>query len=154
LSNFVICDCMDATLSITSTYVLWEWSCQALIDLTFFVVNCKALLIATFDCSNFCNLTMPLEASYHNLPNPNKNVTWNFFICELWLWVIHLMPKTNPITLKIVDETFFRFGVYFAISKISQWLCHLNDGGGLFFTCTHVRHAMTHLDEPWGFICT
>jgi hypothetical protein len=44
------------------------------------------------------------------------------------------MPKTNPITSQIVDQTLFRFGVYLAIRKISQLLCHLSDGSGLFLT--------------------
>jgi hypothetical protein len=136
LSNFVIHDCMDDTLSITSTNVLWKWSCKAWIDPTFFVINYRALLRAAFDGSNFCNLPMPFEASYHNSPIQIRKVTWNFFICELWLWVIHLVPKTNPITSNIVDETLFKFGVYLAIRKISQLLCHFGDGGGLLLTCT------------------
>ncbi len=136
LSNFVIHDCMDNTLSITSTYVLWEWSCKAWIDPTFSVISCRALLKVAFDYSNFCNLPMPLEASYHNLPIQIKKVTWKFFICEVQLWIIHLVPKTNPITSKIVNETLFWFGVYLAIRKISQLLCHLGDGGGLFLICT------------------
>jgi hypothetical protein len=28
---------------------------------------------------NFCNLSMPLEASYHNLPNPNHKSNMEFF---------------------------------------------------------------------------
>jgi hypothetical protein len=31
---------------------------------------------------NFCNLSMPLEASYHNLPNPNHKSNMEFF--HLW----------------------------------------------------------------------
>ncbi len=79
LSNFVIHDCMDDTLSTTSTYVLLEWSCQAWIDPTFSIINYRALLRVAFDCSNFCNLPMPLEASYHNLPDPNQKSNMEFF---------------------------------------------------------------------------
>ncbi len=79
LSNFVIHDYMDDILSITSTCVLLEWSCQAWIDPTFFVIKCKTLLRAVFDCFNLCNLPMPLEASYHNLPNPNQKINIEFF---------------------------------------------------------------------------
>ncbi len=137
LSNFVIHDCMDDTLSITSACVLWEWSCKAWIDPTFFVISYRALLRAAFDCSNFCNLPMPLEASYHNLRNPNKKSNMELF--DLWTMTIsyiHLVPKTNRITSKIVYETFFRFLVYLDVRKINQLLCNLSDGRGLFLTRT------------------
>jgi len=83
-------------------------------------------------CSKLFITTSPIQI---------RKVTWNFFICELRLWVIHLVPKTNPITSKIVDETLFRFGVYLVIRKISQLLCHLDDGGGSFLTYTLCKRS-------------
>jgi hypothetical protein len=108
-------------------------------------------LIAPIFVTSPCHSRLPITTS----PIQIKKVTWNSFICELRLSVIHLVPKTNPITSQIVDQTLFRFGVYLVIRKISQLLCHLTDGGGLFLICTLCNKSHdTHLDEPWGFMCT
>jgi hypothetical protein len=89
-------------------------------------------LIALIFVTSPCHSRLPITTS----PIQIRKVTWNFFICELQLWIIHLMPKTNPITSKIVDETLFKFGVYLVIRKINQLLCHLGDGGGSFLIDT------------------
>jgi len=105
-------------------------------------------LIAPIFVTSPCHLRLPITTS----PIQIRKVTWNFFICELQLSFIHLVPKINPITSQIVDQILFRFGVNLVIRKISQLLCHLNDGGGLFLTCTLCNRSHdTHLDEPWGF---
>jgi len=92
----------------------------------------KQHLIALIFVTSPCHSRLPITTS----PIQIRKVTWNFFICELQLWIIHLMPKTNPITSKIVDETLFKFGVYLVIRKINQLLCHLGDGGGSFLIDT------------------
>ncbi len=102
LSNFVIHDYMDDTLSITSTCVLWEWSCKVWIDPTFFVISCRALLRAAFDCSNLCNLPMPLEASYHNLPNPNQKSNMEFF--HLWTTTINYTSSAQNKSYHITNS--------------------------------------------------
>jgi len=102
LSNFVIHDCMDDTLSITSTCVLWEWSCKAWIDPTFSVISYRALLRAMFDCSNLCNLPMLLEASYHNLPNPNQKNNMEFI--HLWTTTINYTSNAQNKSYHITNS--------------------------------------------------
>jgi hypothetical protein len=89
-------------------------------------------LIAPIFVTSPCHSKLPITTS----PIQIKKITWNSFICELRLSVIHQVPKTNPITSQIVDQTLFRFGVHLVIKKINKLLCHLSDGGGLFLTCT------------------
>jgi hypothetical protein len=128
-----------------SSMITWMTFCPSPPPMSFENGHAKLGLTQPFlslvvgHCREQCliaSIFITFKASYHNLPNPNQKSNMEFFHLWTTLWVIHLVPKTNLITSKIVDETLFRFGVYLGNRKISQLLCHLGDGGGSFLTCT------------------
>ncbi len=56
-------------------------------------------LITPIFVTSPCHSRLPITTS----PIQIRKVTWNYFICELQLFIIHLVPKTNPITSQIID---------------------------------------------------
>jgi hypothetical protein len=115
------------------------------------------LLSAVRHCREQCLIVLIFVTSPCHLkvlittfPIQIRKATWKSFICELQLWVIHLVPKTNLIISKLIDEFFIGLVCtllsknstnYYATSVMERgrsWLAH------------YVRHPMTHLDESWN----